>query len=523
MTYSAPEKEILFVLETVAETPALANFPAFEECDPDLVAAIISEAGRFTSEVLAPLNVVGDREGAKLIDGEVKAAPGFADAYRQYVEGGWNGLASDPEYGGQGLPHVLSLAVEECVQSANMAFALCPMLTRSAIEAIGAHGTDEQKATYLEKITTGEWTGSMQLTEPQAGSDVGALKSRAEPQPDGSYKIKGTKIFITWGEHDVAENIVHLVLARTPNSPAGTKGISLFIVPKFLVNEDGSLGRRNDVTCASLEHKLGIHASPTCVLTYGDNDDCTGYLIGEEHRGMACMFTMMNSARVAVGVQGMAIAEAAYQHAAQFAADRVQGSRIDDPERKPVPIIAHADVRRNLMTMRALTEASRAICYLTGVSLDRAHASDDADERARNAGLADLLTPIAKAFSTDVGVEVSSLGIQVHGGMGYVEETGAAQYYRDARIATIYEGTNGIQALDLVGRKLNMAGGAHWRAFLSEIRNFAGALADDGDQGTMKAGLAEGVDAVENAANFLVGNGSEKILDTAAGATPSCD
>ena len=502
MTYTAPVTEQSFVLETIADLPGLSRLPAYEAASPDLVQAILTEAGRLASEVFAPLNRIGDEEGAKLNDGVATLPEGFREAYRQYVEGGWGSLGADPAYGGQGLPFVLASAVQEQLTSANMAFSLCMMLTQGAIEALTAHGSEAQKQVYLTKLISGEWTGTMNLTEPQAGSDVGALRTRAEPAADGSYRIKGSKIFITWGEHDVADNIVHLVLARLPDAPPGTKGISLFLVPKIL--PDGS---RNDLRCAGVEHKLGIHASPTCTMSFGDNDNCVGYLVGAENTGMRAMFTMMNHARINVGLQGVAIAERAYQGALAYARERVQGKRI----------IVHPDVRRMLMTLKATTEAIRALTYLNAAAVDRAHGEADAEARAAAQGLADLLTPVTKGYGTDMGVEMASLAIQVFGGMGYIEETGAAQHLRDARIAPIYEGTNGIQALDLVNRKLPQG---HWKALFAEMRTFIKALPGDGDLGAMRPYLDDGLAALENATVWLVGNQGDGFADAAAGATP---
>ncbi|MGD8325304.1 MAG: acyl-CoA dehydrogenase [Sphingomonadales bacterium] len=518
MTYAAPIKDMRNVLSDICDIEGLSE-AAFPDLSPDLVDAILEEANKFASGVFAPLNRVGDEKGAILENGVVRLPEGFKEAYQSFVEGGWNCLSGTPDYEGQGLPFVLQTAVQEMITSANMAFSLCPMLSQGAIEALSAHGTDEQKATYLPKLISGEWTGTMNLTEPQAGSDVGALKSKAEPLGDGRYKIKGTKIFITWGEHDCASNIVHLVLARLPGAPEGTKGISLFLVPKFHVNEDGSLGDRNDLRCVSLEHKLGIHASPTCVMSYGDNDECIGYLIGEENRGMACMFTMMNNARIGVGLQGVAIAERAYQAAVQYAKDRVQSAKFGS-RGEGVAIIQHADVRRMLMSMKAQIEAARAIVYLTASSVDRAHHGASEDERQRAQGLADLLTPIAKAFGTDVGVDVASIGVQVHGGMGYIEETGAAQHYRDARITPIYEGTNGIQALDLVGRKLGLEGGAHWQDLFADMRADISALSGDEDIVAMQPYLEDSLEALVATTRWLAGQGFENADNIAAGATP---
>lgn len=519
MTYTAPVTEQRFVLDTIADIGGLAQLPAFEAVSPDLVDAILNEAGKLAGQVFAPLNRVGDEQGAKFANGRVTLPAGFREAYAQYVEGGWASLGADPAYGGQGLPFALASAVQEQVTSANMAFSLCMMLSQGAVEALQAHASDELKRIYLTKLVSGEWTGTMNLTEPQAGSDVGALRTRAERQADGTYRIEGSKIFITWGEHDVADNIVHLVLARLPDAPAGTKGISLFVVPKFLVNLDGSLGEHNDLRCVSIEHKLGIHASPTCTMSFGDHDNCVGYLVGEENAGMRAMFTMMNHARINVGLQGVAIAERAYQGALAYARERVQSAKFGG-SRDPVRIIEHADVRRMLMTLKATTEAIRALTYLNAAAVDRAHGATDADEKIRAQGLADLLTPVTKGYATDMGVELSSLAIQIFGGMGYIEETGAAQHLRDARIATIYEGTNGIQALDLVGRKLPTAGGAHWKALFAEIRTFVKAMPQDGDVGAMRPYLDDGLAALEKATVWLVGNQDDSAADTAAGATP---
>jgi 3-(methylthio)propanoyl-CoA dehydrogenase len=417
------------------------------------------------------------------------------------------------------MPFALATAVMEQLQSANMAFSLCPMLTAGAIEAIRVHGSAEQQRLYLSKLVSGEWTGTMNLTESQAGSDVGALRSKAEHHADGNYRIKGQKIYITWGEHDCADNIIHLVLARLPDAPAGTKGISLFIVPKFIVASDGTPGARNDVRCVSIEHKLGINASPTCTLSFGDNDDCIGYIIGDEGAGMRAMFTMMNHARINVGLQGVAIAERAYQHAVWYAKDRVQSAKFGGG-RAAVKIIEHADVRRMLMTMKSTTEAIRALTYLNAAAVDIAHASQNSHTKKQAHGLADLLTPVTKAYATDMGVELSSLAVQVFGGMGFVEETGAAQHMRDARIAPIYEGTNGIQALDLVGRKLPMDGGEHWKRLFADIRNFIKQLPDDGDLGLMRPYLQDAIDALTTATVWMLGNNTDSANDSAAGATP---
>jgi alkylation response protein AidB-like acyl-CoA dehydrogenase len=509
MPYTAPLAEQRFVLDCIADLPGLAARPAFANATPDIVDAVLEEAGKLAANVFAPLNSVGDKVHAKLADGVVTLPPGFNAAYKLYIEGGWAGLGVPESHGGQGMPFALAVAVQEQLTSANMAFALCMMLSQGAIEALAAHASPELQDRYLSKLVTGEWTGTMNLTEPSAGSDVGALKSRAEPGPDfladGSYRIKGTKIYITWGEHDAADNIVHLVLARLPDAPAGTKGISLFICPKFLPD-----GARNDLKCVGVEHKLGIHASPTCTMSFGDNDNCVGYLVGSEGAGMRAMFTMMNNARVQVGLQGVAVAEAATQHALAYARQRVQSAKFGGG-RDAVRIIEHADVRRTLMTCRALTQASRALVYLNAAAVDRAHSGD-------SAGLADLLTPISKAFATDIGVEVASLALQVFGGMGYVEETGAAQFLRDARIAPIYEGTNGIQALDLVGRKLAQDGGAHWQEVFAQIGDTIADLSAHADLAGLAPWLDDALAATRSATLWLAGNNNSD--DVAAGATP---
>ena len=516
--YRAPVEEICFTLETVTGMRNWSGLPGFEEAGEDIVQAVLEEAAKLANDVIAPTNQIGDEIGSVFAEGGVKTPDVFKPMHQQFVEGGWSTLAASPALGGQGLPATLEIAVTEMVTSANMSYSLLPLLTSGATQAINAHGSERIRMTYLPKMISGEWSGAMNLTEPSAGSDVGALRSKAEKLADGTYKISGQKIFITWGEHDLCENIVHLVLARLPGAPNGTKGISMFIVPKFLVNEDGSLGDRNDVKCVSTEHKLGIHASPTCTMAFGENGNCIGYLVGEENFGMRNMFTMMNHARIGVGLQGVAIAERAYQHSVMFAKDRVQSAAIGAKSNEAVPIINHPDVRRMLMTMRATAEAARAIVYRNIWAIDRAHTATDADERRMAFGEADLLTPISKAYATDIGVEAASLAVQVHGGMGFVEETGVAQYYRDARIAPIYEGTNGIQALDLVGRKLNSDGGAHWQALITEMRNFASGLGRS--MATAKPALEAGIDALEDAATTLFANGFEQIVDTAGAATP---
>lgn len=516
--YRAPLEEITFTLETVAGMRQWSAIPGFEEAGEDLVLAVLEEAGKLANDVIAPTNQIGDEEGAVLMDGAVKTPDAFKPMHQTFVEGGWSTLSADPELGGQGLPASLEIAVTEMVTSANMAYSLQPLLTSGAIQAINAHASEELRMTYLPKMISGEWSGAMNLTEPAAGSDVGALRAKATKQPDGTYRISGQKIYITWGEHDLCDNIVHLVLARLPDSPPGTKGISMFIVPKFLVNADGTLGERNDVKCVSIEHKLGIHGSPTCTMAFGENDKCVGYLVGEENFGMRNMFTMMNHARIGVGLQGVSIAERAYQHSVTFAQDRIQSAEIGAKSRDSVAIINHPDVRRMLLTIRATAEAARAIIYRNVWALDRAHAATDKDERRQAIGEADLLTPISKAYSTDIGVEAASLAVQIHGGMGFVEETGVAQYYRDARIAPIYEGTNGIQALDLAGRKLNADGGIHWRSLIKEMKTSAGELSRS--MASAKPALVDGIEALEDAAGTLFANGFEHIVDTAGAATP---
>jgi alkylation response protein AidB-like acyl-CoA dehydrogenase len=517
MTYRAPVADIAFTLKHSAGLSRALEERLYGDLTEADVDAVLEEAGKFASTVIAPLNTVGDKHGTPLKDGKVTMPPGWKEAYTAWAQGGWNGLAASADWGGQGLPHALNAACIEMWNSASMAFGIGPVLTMGAIEALDRHGADALKAKYLEKLTTGEWMGTMQLTEPQAGSDVGALRARAERNADGSYRITGSKIFITYGEHDLTDNIIHFVLARLPDAPPGTKGISLFLVPKFFVNDDGSIGARNDARCHSVEHKLGIHGSPTCTMVYGDNGGATGWLVGEENRGLNCMFTMMNNARLAVGLQGVAIAERATQQAMAYANDRTQG-RVGGNG----AIINHPDVRRMLLTMRALTAAARAICYATGAAIDRSHlAKDDAARKAADQR-ASLLTPVAKAFSTDIGTEVASLGVQVHGGMGFIEETGAAQHYRDARIAQIYEGTNGIQSIDLVTRKITMMGGAVMKGYLDELRGTVAAVrqANDPAFGATGARLSDAVDSLDRATAWLLAK-LDKSHDAAlAGATP---
>jgi hypothetical protein len=480
MSYRAPLKDMLFDIRHLADIDAIAKIPGFEEAGAETAQAVLEECARFNEEVVAPLNVPGDKEPSSWKDGQVTTTPGFRDAYRQYTEGGWQGLQHPAAFGGQGLPKAIGAACGEMLNSANLSFALCPLLTDGAIEALLTAGSEQLQSTYLHKLVSGEWTGTMNLTEPQAGSDLALVRTRAEPQPDGTYKIFGTKIFITYGEHDMADNIVHLVLARVAGAPEGVKGISLFVVPKFIVNADGTPGARNDVHCVSIEHKLGIKASPTAVLQYGDKGGAVGYLVGQENRGLEYMFIMMNAARYAVGVQGIAIAERAYQKAVAYAKDRVQSRPVDGSVAGSATIIHHPDVRRMLMTMRALTEGSRAMASVAAAAYDAAHNHPDAEVREQNQAFYEFMVPLVKGYSTEMSLEVTSLGVQVHGGMGFIEETGAAQYYRDARILTIYEGTTAIQANDLVGRKTARDGGQAARAIAAQVEATEAELARRG-------------------------------------------
>ena len=480
MTYKAPLKDMLFNIEHLARIDQIAALPGFEDAGLETAQAVLEEAAKFNEGVLTPLNWEGDKNPSSWKDGVVTTTPGFKAAFKAFAEGGWQGLQHPAEYGGQGLPKTIGAACIEMVNSANMSFALCPLLSDGAIEALLTAGSDELKATYLENLVSGKWTGTMNLTEPQAGSDLAMVRTRAEPQADGTYKVFGTKIYITYGEHDMAENIVHLVLARVAGAPEGVKGISLFVVPKFKVNKDGSLGPRNDVHCVSIEHKLGIKASPTAVLQYGDNGGAAGYLVGQENRGLEYMFIMMNAARYAVGVQGIAIAERAYQKAALFARDRVQSRPVDGSINASAPIIHHPDVRRMLMTMRAYTEGCRAMASVAAAAYDAAHHHTDADVRKHNAAFYEFMVPLVKGYSTEMSLDVTSLGVQVHGGMGFIEETGAAQYLRDAKILTIYEGTTAIQANDLVGRKTARDGGQFARAIAAQVEVTERALLDNG-------------------------------------------
>jgi alkylation response protein AidB-like acyl-CoA dehydrogenase len=510
---------MLFTLSEVIDLEGLRSIPKFAHAEEDIVAGALEEAGRFIADVVAPLARNGDLQGSmRNEDGSVTTPDGYREAYARLVESGWLGAAFPEEWGGAGLPLTVAIAVQEMITSADMAFSLCPMLTYGAAEMLIEHGTDEQRAAYLEKLVSGEWTGTMVLTEAQAGSDVGAVTTRAVPAGDGTYRITGSKIYITWGEHDLTENIIHLVLARTPDAAPGTRGISTFMVPKYLVNPDGTPGERNDVTCVSIEHKLGINASPTCVLSFGDRGGAVGELIGEEQRGMRAMFTMMNNARLQVGVEGLAVAERSYQQAAAYALERKQGRAVGAPKGTASPIVDHPDVRRMLLLMRSQIEAMRCLTYKNAEAIDHSLHHPDAEVRARGAELAAILTPISKAWCTDVGVEITSLGIQVHGGMGYVEETGSAQWFRDARIAPIYEGTNGIQAQDLVMRKLPMRGGEAVAGLLDEIRTTAAAL--DGDLAPIGSALRDAVDAVDDAGAWLMERLEAEPDDALAGATP---
>jgi len=522
--YHAPLKDMLFVMNELAGMEQVSKLPGYEDATADTVAAILEEAAKFATEVLDPLNAVGDREGSKLIEGGIVKTPtGFKEAYKQFADNGWNGLTKHPDHGGQGLPQLVSTAVEEMWHGANLAFALCPLLTQGAIEALELVGSDAQKAMYLPKMVEGVWTGTMNLTEPQAGSDLAAVRTRAVPQPDGSFKLHGQKIFITYGDQDYTENIIHLVLARTPTAPEGVKGISLFVVPKFLVNADGSLGARNDVYCVSLEHKLGIHASPTAVLAYGDRGGAIGHLVGEENRGLEYMFIMMNLARYSVGVEGIGISERAYQRALTFARDRVQGRAPGvDKTVATATILQHPDVRRMLLTMKALTEAMRGVAYVTGAAIDNALHHPDLAARKRHQGFVDFMIPIVKGCSTEVAQQVTYLALQVHGGMGFIEETGAAQYYRDARITTIYEGTTGIQANDLIGRKTARDGGAAARAVLAEITKVAAQLSAStgAELKATGAALAAAATALGQAIDWLVPNYAASTRAAHAAAVP---
>jgi acyl-CoA dehydrogenase len=523
MTYQAPVDDILHALKSAADLDDLLAHGLLDGVDEDTIRAVINEAGKFGAEVLDPLSAPGDRVGSKLIDGKVVTPPGWSQAYQQFAAGGWGALAAPEEWGGQNLPQVVATAAGEVWNASNLAFGLCPLLTFGAIDAVEAQGSEQLKRTYLPKMVSGEWTGTMNLTEPHAGSDLSQLKTRAVKQADGSYRLTGTKIFITYGDHEMTQNIIHLVLARLPDAPPGTRGISLFLVPKYLVNKDGSLGARNDVECAGLEHKLGIHASPTCVMKYGEKGaGAIGYLVGEENRGLNVMFIMMNAARLAVGVQGVAVAERATQLATAYAKERRQGRSAGSTGDTMAPIVEHADIRRSLMTMKALTQAARAICLVTAKETDVARRAKREAERAQAQARVALLTPVAKAFATDIGCEVASIGVQVHGGMGFIEETGAAQIYRDARILPIYEGTNGIQAIDLVTRKLPLGGGKVMEAYIAELKQTADAVraSNHREFGRMGERLDEAVSALAQASRWMGEVLSSNPDAALAGASP---
>jgi alkylation response protein AidB-like acyl-CoA dehydrogenase len=515
--YAAPLKDMRFVLNELAGLAEVAKLAGFEEATPDTVGAILEEASKFASEVLDPINLSGDQEGSQLSDGEVRTPRGFRDAYRKFCDGGWNALPFDQEWGGQGLPRLVSTPVQEMWKSSNLSFSLCPLLTQGAVEALLLRGSDALKQAYLPKMIEGKWTGTMNLTEPQAGSDLSLVRTRAERQGN-QYLISGQKIFITYGEHDLAENIVHLVLARTPDAPEGVKGISLFVVPKFIPGADGNPGKRNSAKCASIEHKLGIHASPTAVMVY---DKALGYLVGEENRGLEYMFIMMNAARFAVGLEGVAIAERAFQRALAFSKERLQGRDLVAGG-KAVPIIRHPDVRRMLMLMKSQAEAMRALAYTTAAAMDFAHKSENPAERKRHQAYVDLMIPVVKGWSTETGIEIASLGVQVHGGMGFVEETGAAQYLRDARITTIYEGTTGIQAMDLVGRKIAREGGETAKQWLAELKKFEAQLARSKhpDVQAFRNQFSPGVQAVADGVEFIVASSAKDPRPAFAGAVP---
>ena len=522
MSYTAPVKDMLFAIEHLAGIEQVAQLPGFEDAGLDTAQAVLEECAKFNEGVVAPLNWEGDQNPSSFKAGVVTTTPGFKDAFAQYAEGGWQGLQHPGDFGGQGLPKTIGAACIEMCNSANLSFALCPLLTDGAIEALLTAGSDALKAIYLEKLVSGQWTGTMNLTEPQAGSDLAAVRTKADPQADGSYKVFGTKIFITYGEHDMAENIVHLVLARVAGAPEGVKGISLFVVPKFLVNADGTLGERNDAHCVSIEHKLGIKASPTAVLQFGDHGGAVGYLVGEENRGLEYMFIMMNAARYAVGVQGIAIAERAYQQAVGYAKDRTQSRPVDGSVKASVAIIHHPDVRRMLMTMRAYTEGCRAMATVAAAAYDASHHHPDEAERERNTAFYEFLVPLVKGYSTEMSLEVTSLGVQVHGGMGFIEETGAAQYYRDAKILTIYEGTTAIQANDLVGRKTARDGGQSARAIAAQIEKTEGELLASGTPAANAVArrLAAARQAFLDVVNFVAGGAKSSPNAVFAGSVP---
>ncbi|WOI54385.1 acyl-CoA dehydrogenase [Parvularcula sp. LCG005] len=525
MPYQTPVRDMKFLLDHAARFDSVVETGAFEDLSDDFVATILSEAGRFANEVLWPLQRVSDEQGAKLVDGQVITTPGFKEAYAQYVESGWNSLAFPEEWGGQGLPNSLALAVNDAMQAACIGFAMGTMLTTASVKALLTFGTDAQKKLYLEKLVTAEWSGTMNLSEPQSGSDLATIKTKATPVGDGTYRIKGTKIWISYGDHDMAENICHLVLARLPDAPEGTRGISMFLVPKVRVNSDGSLGDANDITVVGIEEKLGQHGSPTCVLSYGDNDDCLGTLVGKENEGLKNMFVMMNAARIDVGMQAASVGEASFQKALEYAQDRKQGRPYGVKEGPAVDIWQHPDVRRNLYTMKALTDASRAICYANMVAYDVSRRSPDEATRKAAREREELLTPLSKAFASDRALETTNIGIQVHGGMGFVEETGAAQFYRDVRVCAIYEGTNGIQALDLAGRKLGMQDGKLAHDFLGEAKDLAGELSgsDNEDLKVIGQRLTAEITTLRETTDFMIGAMQGDAQDGLAGATPYLD
>jgi alkylation response protein AidB-like acyl-CoA dehydrogenase len=518
--YQAPIEDMRFVMDEIANLSDVTALPGYDEISPDLIDAILEEAGKTASEILAPINRRGDEQGCVFENGIVRTPDGFKEAYHQFVEMGWNGMPFETEFGGQGLPWLATTAVTEMVQAANMSFGLCPLLTQGAVELLSAHGSDELKSIYLEKMVSGEWNGTMNLTEPQAGSDLSRIRTKAEKDGD-HFRISGSKLFITYGEHDFTDNIIHLVLARLPDAPEGIRGISLFVVPKYLVNDDGSLGARNDLRCVSIEHKLGINASPTAVMSFGDNDGAIGYLVGEPNQGIKCMFTMMNNARLNVGLQGIGIAERAYQQARDYALDRVQSRELGSDDPNPVSIIRHPDVKRMLLSMKAQTEATRALAYYVASHLDIAKRHEDATARLEAQSVVDLLTPIVKAWSSDTGIEVANTGVQVHGGMGFIEESGAPQHLRDARITAIYEGTNGIQANDLVGRKIAYDEGAALRTLLETITKSADDMdSEDPAIGTMTEALLSSTQVLEDVGNWIVSTYKSAPNDVAAGAVP---
>ena len=522
MSFTAPVKDMLFCMEHLANLPQVAQIPGFEDASLETAQAVLEESAKLCEGVIEPLNVPGDTQPSSFAEGKVVTTPGFKEAYQQYVQGGWQGLQHPVDFGGQGLPKTIGAACVEMLNASNISFALCPLLTDGAIEALLTAGSDALKAKYLEKLVSGEWTGTMNLTEPQAGSDLALVRTKAEPLPEGTYKIFGTKIFITYGEHDMAENIIHLVLARVAGAPEGVKGISLFVVPKFLVNDDGSLGARNDVHCVSIEHKMGIKASPTAVLQYGDNGGAIGYLVGEENRGLEYMFIMMNAARYGVGLQGIGVSERAYQRAVQYARDRVQSRPVDGSVAGSAAIIHHPDVRRMLMTMRSVTEACRAMASTAAAAYDAAHHHPDAEVRKANAAFYEFMVPLVKGYSTEMSLEVTSLGVQVHGGMGFIEETGAAQYYRDAKILTIYEGTTAIQANDLVGRKTARDGGENAKAIAAQIAKTEAELRASGSAAALSMAdrLQSAREAFLQVVDFVVGKAKASPNAVYAGSVP---